>query len=289
MTVLTSTPDATLTTLTAAQRDELIARIDADGYAVLPGRLPADLQQRLLDQIDDIAARQRAADPSVKSVKQHNCVANGGAMLELVMYEPALQLCHDMLGPVFLLNQSNFISRVQQKIHGFNAAAAIGWHADGPHPRNFPTINGVMGLHYLKFAYFLTDLAHGSGGSLEVVRGSHKRPELDGKGAAFDSDDYADDVIRFDVEPGSIVAFHQAQWHAAHPNASQTERKNLYISYCHAWMTPLDYDLPREGEAPDGLEGLSPEASFLLGEYRPPLRFWLPSAEDKQRLARYGR
>ena len=46
------------------------------------------------------------------------------------------------------------------------------------------------------------------------------------------------------MEAGTIVAFHQAQWHAAPPNYSDIERKNVYISFCPTWMKPLDREFP---------------------------------------------
>ena len=39
-------------------------------------------------------------------------------------------------------------------------------------------------------------------------------------------------------EPGTVVVFHQAQWHAAPPNLSDAVRHNVYISYCPTWMRP---------------------------------------------------
>jgi ectoine hydroxylase-related dioxygenase (phytanoyl-CoA dioxygenase family) len=212
------------------------------------------------------------------------------AFRALMMYPPALQLAHDLFGPSFQLNQSNFISRVKQEGAERDFAASIDWHADGPRPKQLPSVETpqgpAMGLHYFKLGYFLTDVPS-DGGPLKVVRGSHKRPELDGKPHAdFHEADYADDVVTFACEAGTVVAFHQALWHAAAPNEAGVERKNLYISYCPTWMKPLDYDLPREGELD---EGLSDEARFLLGEYRPPLRFWLADADDRRRLARFGR
>jgi ectoine hydroxylase len=274
--------------LTNAERDELNAKLARDGFVLLPHKLPSALMDAVLAAIDRLTAEKRQQNAAVKSVKMHNCVVLDPAFRALMMYEPALQLAYDAFGPMFHLNQSNFISRVKeedQEAAKKDFAASIDWHADGPRPRNFPRVNGAMGLHYLKFGYFLTDLTHGTGGSLEVVRGSHLRDELDGKGQSFDIEDYRDDVVRFDVEAGSVVAFHQALWHAAYPNQSDIERKNVYISYCPTWMRPVDRDFPTEAD----LEGLTPEERWLLGEPRPsPLRWWLPSGDDKQRMARFA-
>lgn len=294
MLTIDAVPGLELRTLDGPQRDALAADLARDGYAVLPGRLPEAMRVAAVEAIDAIARKDREADPSLRSIKRQNCVALDPAFRALMMYEPALQMAYDALGPVFQLNQSNFQSRVAEPGAATDFVAATGWHADGPRPALFPKVPAehghAMGLHYLKFGYFLTDLTHGNGGSLQVVRGSHLRPELDGKpGQAFDISDYDDDLVQFDCPAGSVVAFHQAQWHAAPANLSEHERKNLYISYCPTWMRPLDYEFARRGEAPFGLEGLSPEESFLLGEYREPLRFWLPSQSDARRLERYAR
>jgi len=120
---------------------------------------------------------------------------------------------------------------------------------------------------------------------LQVVRGSHLRPELDGRGGDFVIDDYAEDVVEIRCRAGTLIAFNQAQWHAAAANTSDVERKNCYISYCPTWMRPVDREFPTEAQ----LAGASDIERWLLGEPRPALRWWLPSADDKARLAPYGR
>jgi len=113
-----------------------------------------------------------------------------------------------------------------------------------------------------------------------------KKLELDGiPHSKFNIDDYAKDLRTLNVEAGTIVAFHQAQWHAAPPNHSDIERKNVYISYCPTWMKPLDREYPTA----ESLQGLEPEAKWLLGEPRPPIRWWLPSEDDMKRMDRYRR
>jgi hypothetical protein len=271
--------------LTNEQRDALVAQIEADGYAVLPGQLPAPLLQGALDAIDRLAAGQRAAQPQLVGVKLQNCVDADAAFRALMMYRPALQLSYDFFGPLFHLNQSNLVSRPRDAERKSNFVDSSPWHADGPRPRGFPQVGGAVGLHYLKFGYFLSDLRHGNGGSLQVVRGSHRRPELDGRGADFDIGDYRADLVQFDCPAGTVVAFHQAQWHAAPPNESSVIRKNVYISYCPTWMRPVDRDFPTEA----ALHGLGDVERFLLGEPRPALRWWLPSEDDALRLQAYAR
>lgn len=284
MTVAEITP----TRLTNDERDDINAKLAEDGFAILPHKLPQDLIDAVLIAIDRVAAEERQQDRDAVSVKRQNCVDVDPVFRRLMMYETALQLAHDAFGPMFHLNQSNFISRVKEAsddIAKNDFAASIGWHADGPRPAMFPRVNGAMGLHYIKFGYFLTDVTHDGGGALLVVRGSHKRDEMDGDRANFNIDDYADDVVECKVEAGTVVVFHQALWHAAHPNHSDIERKNVYISYCPTWMRPIDREFPTEAD----LEGFSREERWLLGEPRPALRWWIPREDDAQRLERFAR
>lgn len=273
--------------LTNTERDDINAQLAEDGFAILPHKIPHGLMDDVLGAIDRIATEERQQDRDVISVKRHNCVDLDPAFRRLMMYEPALQLAYDAFGPMFHLNQSNFISRVKEAsddIAKNDFAASIGWHADGPRPALFPRVNGAMGLHYIKFGYFLTDLLHDDGGALLVVRGSHKRDELDGDKANFDINDYKDDVVECKVEAGTTVVFHQALWHAAYPNHSDIERKNVYISYCPTWMRPVDRDFPTEAQ----LNGLSDEERWLLGEPRPAMRWWIPRGNDAQRMGRFA-
>jgi ectoine hydroxylase-related dioxygenase (phytanoyl-CoA dioxygenase family) len=274
--------------LTDSQRDTLIAQLDRDGFFVLPQKLPPGLIEASVAAIDRITVEEQRKDAGRRSVKKQNCVELDPAFLELMMYEPALQLAYDVFGPMFHLCQSNFVSRAREELRAADYVSASPWHADGPRPGLFPRVlsthGPAMGLHYLKFGYFLTDLTHGNGGSLQLVRGSHRRDELDGNKGTFDIAKYSADVVQLDCEAGTVVAFHQAQWHAAPPNESDVVRKNVYISYCPTWMRPLDREFPTNEQ----LVGLTSEERWLLGEPRPAQRWWLPNS-DVQRMARFKR
>ena len=281
-----------LTRLTDAQRGQAMTGLERDGFVVLPGLLPEPLRLGALAAIDRLARHARAVDPAKRrSVKLANIVDRDPVFRALLTHEPAVQLAYDCFGPMFHLCQSNLVSRPRDAITG-DSVGSSPWHADGPRPRCFPQINGVAGLHYLKFGYFLTDLTHGTGSSLQVVRGSHLRPELDGKGAAFRVEDHAADLVQIDCPAGTVVAFNQALWHAAPPNRSDIERKNCYVSYCPTWMRPLDRELPAGGS----LGGASDEERWLLGESLPGFvagriasRWWLPGGDDLARMGRFAR
>ncbi len=267
-------------------RDQLMRTLAIDGFCTLPFKLPVELLESLIAVIDRISDEANAERSASLAVKKNKCVALDRAFVDLMMFKPALQLVYDAFGPMFHLNQSNFISRPLEREGGKNFASSIDWHADGPRPGMFPQVNGVMGLHYLKFGYFLTDLTHGTGGSLEVIRGSHLRPEKDGlRGADFDISRYAKDHVKLHCEAGTVVVFHQALWHAAFPNQSDVIRKSCYYSYCPTWMRPLDREFPTMEQ----LDGYSAEERWLLGEPRPAISWWLPGPKDTARMSRFAR
>lgn len=267
-------------TLTDAQREALMTDFKRDGYAILPFPLDEELQRSSLEAIDRAAAHQRA-DGVHRSVKLDNCVEADDAFLRLAMWTPALQVAYDCFGPMFHLNQSNLISRPREAVTNADFVNSSPWHSDGPMPYKFAAPGEVPTLHYLKFGYFLTDLRHGTGGSLQVIRGTHLQPAP----SNFNLEDHRADFVQLDCAPGTVVAFHQAQWHAAPPNESDIERKNLYISYSPTWLRPFDRDFPSE----ESLSGRTPEERFLLGEPRPARRWWLPPDEDRARMGRFAR
>lgn len=269
--------------LSRAERDRLCQQLQEDGYATLPQKLNPQFNQELVDAVDRLAAAERERS-GIQATKVQNCVDLDPALQALLLYRPALQLSYDMFGPMFYLNQSNFMHRPQSDSDEMDFMNATGWHHDGPRPQNFPTINGVMGLHYLKFGYFLNDLTGGNGGALQIVRASHLRPELDFRGSAFDINDYKEDVVTFNCEPGTVVAFNQALWHAAPANHAPEPRKNIYYSYCPCWMRAFDHATPTAEEL---AKMDSPIRRFLMGEARDPKDFWLPSAETKAIMSEY--
>ena len=269
----------------------MMESLSRDGYVVLPGLLPESLRLNALTAIDRLAQDVRTANPTKRSVKLANIVDRDPVFRALMMYEPAVQLAYDCFGPMFHLCQSNLVSRPRDKVVN-DFVGSSPWHADGPGPIKFPKIHGVMGLHYLKFGYFFTDLTHGNGGSLQVVRGSHLRGEHDLRSGEFRLEDHESDLVQIDCPAGTVIAFNQAQWHAAPPNLSDIERKNCYISYCPTWMRPLDRDFPTSSS----LAGASPEERWLLSEALPTFvedriasRWWLPADEDTSRMGRFSR
>jgi hypothetical protein len=210
--------------LSDVQRDEILATIDHDSYAVLPFQLPASMLERANAYIDRFRERALADDPDQRFLIETNIVESDPVFRELLTYEPALQLSYDVFGPMFHLGQDTWR---EKSPHPERGHGSIGWHSDGP--VGFPEIDGRCPMHTLRFGYFLTDALHDDSGTLEVIRGSHRRPVLRARTSLRyvrllenNATDYETDHVTVKAKAGTIVCFHNGIWHQAQagPNGS---------------------------------------------------------------------
>ena len=88
---------------------------------------------------------------------------------DFLLYKPALQLSYDVIGPMFHLMQDKWTRK-------YRGPALIKWHSDGP--LGYPEVDGRCPLHMLRFGYFMSDATHDGSGTLEVIRGSHRKKVL---------------------------------------------------------------------------------------------------------------
>ena len=76
--------------LTDAQRDEILARIEADSYAVLPFTLPQDMIDRAIAYMDTYCDNGRAEDPEQRFFIETNIVESDPVFREFLMYQARL-------------------------------------------------------------------------------------------------------------------------------------------------------------------------------------------------------
>lgn len=103
--------------LSDLQRDECLAALDRDSYAVLPVKLPQDMIDRAQAHIDGFCADEsmylaantsyRADDPRLFGQGFHstNIIETNAVFREFLVFKPAMQLCYDVFGPMFHLGQ----------------------------------------------------------------------------------------------------------------------------------------------------------------------------------------
>jgi hypothetical protein len=274
--------------LSDAARDACLEHIDQDSYVVLPITLPQSMVDRANAYIDTVCKKVSKADRVDKGLSETNIVELDPVFRELLTYKPALQLSYDVFGPMFHLGQDKWTRKY--RAGDIRDPIAIGWHADGP--LGFPEVDGRCPLHTLRFGYFTSDATHDDSGTLEVIRGSHRKRVLHAQDSIHyqpysgqRQDDFSTNHVTVKGKAGTIIAFHNGIWHRALPNQSDIPRTIVYFQYCPTMIHPLHRDVPYMGD----MSHFTQEERWLLGEPRPPTSWVIGSDQDKVRMARFGR
>jgi hypothetical protein len=259
----------TATVLTEQQR----ADFDRDGFLLVPGALPPDLVERVLDATD------RLFDEGVRkqglSARNHwqmrNCVGADPVFLELLDYPSVLPLVVGLLNWDIHLITSHLIVRPPNPPGTSEHFKGEGWHRDGglspqemqePHPRLF-----------LKVAYLLSDQSEPGRGNTQVIPGSNR---LIGRPAQAPDAPHPYGAIEITGKPGDAFLFEQRTWHAVGPNLSNITRKSLFMGYGYRWVRAMDYLVPPD----DLLPRCNPIQRQLMGEIKTLMGIYLPQDED---------
>ena len=236
---------------------------------------------------DRYVAERRKPDPNETQFYHYNVIELDPVFRHLLVFKPAMQLCYDVFGPQFIMGQDKFEVQFPNPTH---PTAGIPWHDDGP--LSFPEVDGRHGMHTLRFGYMLSDATAANSGSLDVIRGSHKKPGLRSRRRLryetvppFRDQDFTKDLVQIRGEIGTVYGFQNAIWHRAERNASTVTRKIVYLQYSNTWMRQMH----RESPSWYDLQLYTPEQRWLLGEPRPSASYYQATESENQRLARFRR
>jgi len=240
------------------------SRFQRDGYLMVPNALSAARVAELNRTVDRvIAARPASAGHNIT-----NIINLDQDFLALIEEPSMLSLMVNLLGYNIQLSSSKLTVRAQasdssvvkavgdpndkSKAGGFTS---LDWHRDGPSPQ-YHRISDFSA----KVGIILSDLSQPGRGNMKVVPGSHRqvgfRPD------ELDCSVSPEGAIDICGAPGDIYFFTQNIWHAAPTNASEVERRIIYLGYCALWSRPLDY----LEVAPELLVGASQVRRQLLGQ-----------------------
>ena len=271
--------------LTDAQRDDCLAAIDRDGFTILPHLLPQDMIDRANAYIDECCARFDREERDHPRYTETNIVEHDPVFREFLLYLPALQLSYDVFGPMFHLGQDKWTRKFRA-----SEGMSLKWHSDGP--IGFPEVDGRCPLHTLRFGYFMSDATHDDSGTLEVIRGSHRKRVLHAQDSihwrpfnGHRQDDFETDHVTVQGPAGTIVAFHNGIWHCSRNNRSDIPRTIVYFQYCPCMIHPVHRAVPYPGD----LSPYTEEERWLLGEPREPGGWYMGTDEHKQRMGRFRR
>lgn len=222
--------------------DDQLATFDAQGYLVLPGRIPADLIDRLRDAADRWAAVARAShgDPDVHFAPRPNgqevmwridyLHGRGDATsLDLLGAPEMLALAERLAGPNFVPTYESLV--VKEAGDG----AAVPWHQDAVHPRNWRIVNIDVYL----------DASLPGQGALRVVPGSHR--------GAVDVCRLRDEhgwnppgAVEVAMQPGDVLLHDVMLVHGSPPSAGGPLRRTIYYEFRAAEQIVAEgpWDLP---------------------------------------------
>jgi ectoine hydroxylase-related dioxygenase (phytanoyl-CoA dioxygenase family) len=221
----------TATTLPDGVIEDAVARIAADGYAIVPGVLDAAQCAEVLDRLwagaaecDRRGLRTRAEqlDPNEHNVRVWNLLDLDPVFVELIQHPVADALVGAVLGADYII--SNFTANIARPGSG-----SMSVHSD----QSLVVPPPWDRAHCINIIWCVTEMRPENGATLHVP-GSHRcrtREEL--------PDDLAARLVPFEAPAGSIVAMEGRVWHTSGRNVTVSEdRALLFGFYCQPFVRP---------------------------------------------------
>ncbi|MCH7788707.1 MAG: phytanoyl-CoA dioxygenase family protein [Acidobacteria bacterium] len=234
--------------------DNLVSRIETDGYAILEDAIDPALIDVLLDDLARIEAKlgTKPGDNSFEgeqTTRVYNLLRHGGAWLDLPVHPVVLPVAESVLGGEILVSTVSSIAiapgETPQPIHADDQVLPLA----RPH---VPTVCNSM--------WALTDFTEANGAT-RIVPGSHMRDHAPDFGSQYDS-------IAAEMTRGSILIWTGSLWHAGGANDTDQIRIGIAMNYCAGWIRQQENQ--QLGIPPDVMAGFSPKLRELcgLGIYR---------------------
>jgi ectoine hydroxylase-related dioxygenase (phytanoyl-CoA dioxygenase family) len=244
-----ATLDATPATLDQDQR----ARLDEDGYLVLPGALRESEVALLRKKVDELNALER--DRTETGLRQEPGAAR---LVNLVDEGPLFDLCWN--NPVQLAAVAHVLSWHEFKLSSLNGRAALPGHGrqalhadwgEGVQPGDYQVCNSI---------WMLDDFTPDNGAT-RAVPGSHRRGHHV-KDVVDDPLTSHPDEVLLTGTAGTCVVFNSHVWHGGTENKTGSPRRALHGYFCRREHT--QQQVQREHLRPETLARLSPVQRYLL-------------------------
>jgi len=213
---------------------ELVTEFNEQGFLILRDVLSKEKVDRVNRAVDEIIAE----EPDSLSHNIYHSVERHPEIASLIDEPAIIPLVVNLLGYNIQLHISHLTIRhpnpndLKTETNSF-----INWHQDGPHPQ-FPKINDLTSMYYLKTCYILSDMSEPDRGNTKVIPKSHNRPYNPND---TDVRKNNEDEVQICGKPGDVFIFPQNIWHAGAPNHSSYTRRQLFLGYSPIWMRPIDY------------------------------------------------
>lgn len=206
----------------AADRTDLVERLEVDGYVVLDDVVPADLIDELRDTVD--RTLETTETPfggnlflGTRTRRVFNLLGRDDVFAAVPLHEPVLDLVEQVLGPELLLSSLTAID-----IHPGQVAQPL--HADDA---SIPLARPHQPLAVVAI-WTLTDFTADNGGT-RLVPGTHRadrRPRPDDEV----------ETIATTMRAGSVLVYNGSIWHGGGANTSDGRRIGIVCNYYAGWL-----------------------------------------------------
>lgn len=212
----------------AMQTDEVIDRLERDGYVILEGVLGNDELAELTTALAPFERGRRSGRnefEGTQSTRVYSLAAKGDVFRRLAEHPRVMDVLDRLLLPGFLLS-------TLQSIRLHPGETVQPWHQDDsfylvPAPRPRLAISAIWAIEE-----FGDD-----NGATEVIPGSHLAPP----DAA--PDDTSQTIVKATMPAGSVVLFDGRTWHRGGANRSTRTRLAISPQYCQPWLRPQESQL----------------------------------------------
>jgi len=210
--------------------DDEVRSFDENGYLVLRNRIPADLLARLQAAATTWMAEGRGiSEDDPAAIDYHYANRSTGRVMFRVDYvhnkrqAASLELLGSpaVLGIAESLAGSNFVPTYESLVFKNEGdGAAIEWHQDAVHPRNYRVFNVDVYL----------DASRIGQGALRVAPGSHRQPvDICDLKDTYGWD--APGVVQVEMEPGDVLVHDVMVVHGSEAVTGNKLRRTIYYEF----------------------------------------------------------
>ncbi|HUN30681.1 MAG TPA: phytanoyl-CoA dioxygenase family protein [Trebonia sp.] len=254
--------------ITATQR----ADFDRDGYIIIPGAIPPELLERLIEAQDRVYAQQKAQgllNREDDSMHLMGFLHRDKAFLELLELPTVFPLVWGILG--WNIHAYHHHIDVHPGIPE-SVPKKWRWHQDGGRQNLEIETEPARPLLSIRTAFYLSDLSRPGRGNLLCIPGSHKTSRLPRPSDLSADFEQPAGAIEICAGPGDVLLFDRRLYHARSDNYSDIVRRCLFIGWTYRWIAPHEDRVIAPGH-PWWAE-LTPIQRQLLGGGKDALSYW---------------
>lgn len=202
--------------------DEHLARIDEQGFTVVPDVLDRTAAAALVERLEQLEHALGAvpADNSFEgrsTVRIYNLLAHGPEFEAIPVNPAVLPVVEGVLDPGCLVSSLSSIAigpgETAQPLHADDQVMPL------PRPHVATVCNSMWAL---------TDFTEANGAT-RLVPGSHRWDHAPDYGRSYDT-------VAAEMPVGSVLIWHGSLWHGGGANRTDQRRVGIAMNYCAGWI-----------------------------------------------------